>query len=141
MEEYFTQKLESLNLKELGFDEPCLAWRYEGSEDIRYNVSLSTRDKNFRKNSDFDYFNERVKITAPTYSQAFEFFRRKGYDSEILRSPIDNTLYGKKYDYNIWINNETEHGTSYEYDTYEEAKIACLKKLILIEKENGKPQN
>jgi hypothetical protein len=130
MNKEFIPYEESLALKELGFDEPCFGY-YTGDK-----MHLVIRPLMLRANELESYV-----VTAPTYSQAFRFFREKyrlqpsvnsfcfeeysfvimGSRNEILY-PIQHKLLndGKK---NPW-----------EFDTYEEAELACLKKLIQIVK-------
>jgi hypothetical protein len=110
MEKEFIPYQQALDLKELGFDEPCLATHgfldlYIGSQDGH--------------------------LKAPTYSQAFRFFR-------------------EEYCLYAWVKIEYEYGgvtpTYYitgkrqgdipggPFKTYEEAELACLNKLIEIVK-------
>jgi hypothetical protein len=105
----------SLRLKALGFDEPCFAtWSGE------------TLDMSLQVPSD-DYFTK-----APTFSQAFRFFREK-YE-------IYYTIEGsKKFGFQHFIYDEKG---SYEikseeiFKNYEEAELACLIRLIeIVEKE------
>jgi hypothetical protein len=130
---------QALALKQLGFDEPCFGLF------VRTNNKLLIKEVPNQQESE-QYFGG---ILAPTYSQAFRFFREKyrlqpsvnsfcfeeysfvimGSRNEILY-PIHHNLKsimtrllndGKK---NPW-----------EFDTYEEAELACLIKLIEIVKQ------
>jgi hypothetical protein len=122
MEKEFVTYEQALALKELGFD--FEDYDILGFYSKKYGVTTHSQ---LTKNDEYN--------PAPLYQQAFRFFREKyGYDYEVLRSPIDNTLYGKKYDYNIWLNNEKDICTAYEFDFYEEAERACLEKLIELVK-------
>ena len=110
----------ALALKELGFDEPCF-----GSYDPFGSKQLSC-------SGIYTYGN---CIAAPTFSQAFRWFREK-YD---LVHRIDRdggwwictilNLYDEKEQGAIEIH--IEHCYP---DTYEEAELECLKKLIEIVK-------
>jgi hypothetical protein len=127
----FTLYPEAFELKELGFDEPCLAW-YGGSEDI-FEIS-----GNYKNSTHFvDYC-----VSAPTFSQAFRWFREK-YN---LRGFIGFRPNVKMFDYHIYDMSlsgleYTKQRTMEEFNkdpkvgTYEEAELACLKKLIEIVKE------
>jgi hypothetical protein len=117
MNKEFIPYEQALELKELGFDEPCLAF-YNGK---------------FLESTDYDFDNGTSKdiglcIVAPLYQQAFRWFREKhGLDYEI-------TYAGKKGEYHafsveyIYGNN----GNSPSIFSYEEAELECLKKLIII---------
>jgi len=103
---------EALELKELGFDEPCFG-------------VYATKDGYVRKSAYDEIGN------APTYSQAFRFFREK-YGLCIVIKPIDD----KKLDlgYNLLKNGLIMSA----HLTYEEAELVCIKKLIEIVKTNEK---
>jgi len=119
---------EVLELKELGFDEPCLGY-YAG--DILctgqpQEIHLD-KDGNYKKTKTDSY----PIIDAPTFSQAFRWFREK-YD--LCQIVIQNT--DKDWTYEVM----TIIGITYYeildvLDTYEETELACLKKLIEIVKE------
>jgi hypothetical protein len=140
MNKEFIPYTEALALKELGFDEPCLAHWYNETPTNSEGQCLVYYKKPWDNQKIIngvirDYY------FAPTYSQAFKWFREKyrlqpsvnsfcfeeysfvimGSRNEILY-PIHHKLLndGKK---NPW-----------EFDTYEEAELACLKKLIEIVK-------
>jgi len=106
---------QALALKELGFDEPCLA---------TYHKELHTIIPIYAK-----YTNQDV-IKAPLYQQAFRWFREKhDLEHEILYD-LGNDLTNKVYLYSIYVTDNR----SEEYKTYEEAESACLDKLIEIVK-------
>ena len=112
----------ALRMKQLGFDEPCLGY-FTSPKEL---IIQQPKDKN----GVYVYF-------APTYSQAFRWFREK-YD---LYPSIN--IYNDKWLCVIksTISNETEisgyivatinngHPT---FETYEEAELKCLEKLIEI---------
>ena len=70
-----------------------------------------------------------------SWHQAFKFFRSHGIDSDIMRDPIGNTLYGKTYDWVVTETNEIEYGSPQNYWSYEDAELGCLKKLIEVLKD------
>jgi len=112
MEKEFIPYEQALVFKKLRFNEPCVAI-------FGKNKELIT-DDGFYKQENY----HKDTVLAPTFSQAFRWFRDEygivGY---------------------CYIPNETGYwGHSFEnkakYDTYEEAELECLKKLIEIVKEN-----
>ena len=106
---------QALALKELGFNEPCLASYFHAGK--RLHIT--------------EYINYGEYTTlAPTFSQAFRWFREKyGLKSWIQEHTADTFIYEirphKLTDY--------KEGEVYVYEVYEAAEIACLKKLIEIQ--------
>ena len=124
MEKEFVDYEIALELKELGFDEPCFAF-FNGK-----HLSFARFDI---LGNPLDICN---CIEAPTYSQAFRFFREEhGLYSCIMYSS-DGIIKGG---YSPMIDVMKPHKAILDfnnYDTYEEAELECLKKLIQIVKEN-----
>ena len=123
LEKEFAPYQESLELKELGFDEPCFgSWETDYVKLPTYTHSIS----GFYKNSNHPI----GKVTAPTFSQAFRWFREK-YG---LYSWITMEL-GNKSTF-CWVLSGEHTSTQYAayFHTYEEAELACLRKLIEIVK-------
>ena len=124
MEKEFVPYEEALALKELGFDEPCFAfYQIEDHEDapIMVDDPQQYRISGFRtcKNSEIpDHY-----TSAPTYSQAFRWFR-KNYSN--LDFAVGKIYDGSNTNYHYHINLIWE----YFVGTYEEAELACLKRLI-----------
>ena len=112
----------ALELKQLGFDEPCLA-----TIDQTDFIHIKGTEYPIRGAMIYD------TIDCPTYSQAFRWFREK-YGLCIVIKPIDD----KKLDlgYNLLKNGLIMNA----HLTYEGAELACLRNLIKIVKEqtNGK---
>jgi hypothetical protein len=106
----FIQYTEALELKQLGFDEPCFG-------------VYATKDGYVRKSA-YDEIGD-----APTYSQAFRFFRNK----HNINAQIAFCEYSVSSE-NSWkftFDNPTNvliwNG---KFNTYEEAELECLKVLI-----------
>lgn len=103
----------AVKLKELGFDERCFGW-YDG----RYIASIN---QNYCKNSE-EWLNT-IHCAAPLYQQAFRFFREK---YELVGVPTHQS-------YDIWNTITGECFIEiYPLNSYEEAELECLKKLIEI---------
>ena len=134
MKKEFVPYEPALKLKELGFDEPCFGnWQDMKEETPWFSKSYADNQN--------QYYGQ--LCSAPTFSQAFRFFREK-YDWQHSIDPTaDQHSHQLGYNYWIW-NYKTgeEHYTmpknrptgDWEYKTYEEAELACLKKLIEIVK-------
>jgi len=142
MEEVKKQGVESLfvpyeialELKELGFDEQCLG--YYDTEGLKISSDWYLNPQN--KNSLFPepHTTNNPKISAPLYQQVFRWFREKyDLDSEIY---MNHELGVKFYTYLILQLERAviTHKSGYRgrFDTYEEAELACLIKLIEIVK-------
>jgi hypothetical protein len=121
----------ALELKQLQFDETCFGWFRNTEFTISFN-DLIRKERG-----------EEIKIiAAPTYSQAFRWFREK---HQLIHHMY--WVYKKKYDGIDWIfhikginminNNVVPHDET-RFETYEEAELACLKKLIEIVKGGNK---
>jgi hypothetical protein len=117
---------QSLELQKLGFNEPCFgahgAWGFMSANDIN---SLS--DKVTQEDLDNQGYNEEDAVClAPTWRQAFKFFREKGYDIKIEKESA-NLYFGFYWTGVAWV--YVGHGS------YEEAELECINKLISIVKE------
>ena len=99
---------QALELKELGFDEPCFKV---------YDTMGYVQDEQTMLNMKLDY------CSAPLYQQAFRWFREK-YGLVIVIKPISDIKLELGY-------NLTKNGLIMKAcTTYEEAELACLIKLI-----------
>ena len=125
MEKEFVPYTEALALKELGFDEKCLMYWNDYGKEFKFSLKLLNR---------IDFWSINY-IEAPTYSQAFRWFREKyNLISEILWTsalPTHNT-------FTAIIKSEEKIVKMTECDIYEEAELECLKKLIEIVKDAKK---
>jgi len=119
MEKEFIPYELALRMKQLGFNEPCLA--FYGDEND-FSMDSSRKNNPFRK----------TECVAPLYQQAFRWFREK--------NDLYYTIEGsKKYGFAFFIyyeNDDKDELKSKEYFTYEEADLACLEKLIEIVENN-----
>jgi hypothetical protein len=128
METEFIPYEQALDLKELGFDEPCFVFIYTGDTGNNVDHIIETKPS-LSKNHNLDF----LCISKPTFSQAFRWFREK-YN---LISNVDSLHYACELKINKFIYKivqKTGSGTYDIYDTYEEAELECLKKLIEIVK-------
>jgi len=122
MEKEFVPYGLALELKQLGFDEPCLVGYSTSTEKLEYySRPLVTKDS--------------FTVDAPTYSQAFRFFREKYELFHSTNYQDDNSGPGG-FDYEILNKRGKSQGDDEvpEFGTYEEAELACLQKLIEIVK-------
>ena len=118
MEKEFIPYEQALALKELGFDEPCFGLYAPPSKTVFLHH--------------YGLLSAKEQISAPLYQQAFRWFREK-YDLFGIILPYRIT--GNQWYYKI-TNRNNSSGLPFEegFETYEEAELECLKKLIEIVK-------
>ena len=140
MEKEFVPYELALKLKALGFDEPCFGY-YETQDKnliINFNNLPLTEEQKKRPGLYTIYNSNSVlpqwAVTAPTYSQAFRWFREK-HDliSSIYQLSVSVKTGLSSFEYMIdKLNNLglSQFIEDFPYNTYEEAEIACLENLI-----------
>ena len=133
MEKQFIPYEQALELKELGFDEPCFAF-YGLSRDDYKTIRLSIF-QNLKTDYLPDIHHLDVTCDAPTFSQAFRFFREKYGLHYIICKNIQMDGYGYREVILIPYMEENENTI---FKTYEEAEVECLVKLIEIVKNESK---
>jgi hypothetical protein len=128
MEKEFAPYEMALRLKALGFDEPCFAKYQKLSESANYQLQLLQKERNCNRLD--------TAISAPTFSQAFRWFR-KNYGLWFRPDYYDEL---KEYNFqgNIHkLGNFSSLADIGNYNTCEEAELACLEKIIeIVESEN-----
>ncbi|MFZ4103757.1 MAG: hypothetical protein ACOYKI_03410 [Sediminibacterium sp.] len=130
MNKEFIPYEQALELKELGFNEECLAYWTKGIN--VYYIEFDHYANNhwmFTANDNKDRYK---MCTAPLYQQVFRWFREKHNLKSCVMfrtSMADNEEY---YDSLI----KGQEVVYRHFKTYEEAELACLKKLIEIAKNN-----
>ena len=125
MEKEFIPYEQALALKELGFDKPCFGV-FDYCDILHFGKIYYYLDI------------KEPSYLAPTFSQAFRWFREKYKISGEISS--DYYLEGKdnEWEYNIYQLGKEDDGyvgTTPIFKTPEDAELACLKKLIEIVKE------
>jgi hypothetical protein len=134
MKNEFIPYQQALELKELGFGEPCFGKFYFNHLEIGGNWC----NDDFKEDPD-------IFISAPLYQQVFRWFREK-YN---LRGFIGFRPNIKQFDYHIYdmslSGKEYVKQRTYEefqkdpkFGTYEEAELECTKELISIVKNKYK---
>lgn len=115
MEKEFVSYEQAVALKELGFDEECLAWHNST------RLFIDNYD-NYNSKMPFDYC-----CSTPLKQQVFRWFRDK-YD---LCGLVHRLEHMEEY-YYMWVIDGV--GYSSDWQTYEEAESACIDKLIELTK-------
>jgi hypothetical protein len=123
MNKEFIKYEQALELKELGFNEPCFGLYAPPSKTVFLHH--------------YGLLSAKEQILAPLYQQAFRWFREK---YNILATVYSNAS-GYLYEWHDSIGGTHRGWSEYKgpndggvWDTYEEAELACLNKLIEIVK-------
>ena len=122
----------ALELKQLGFDEPCFKYIYTGDTGNNVNIPCEVTPSSAK-----NYNEDDLSVSTPTFSQAFRWFR----ENYGLSGWVNESFVGSSQGV---ISIKSEIGLKYHtavtklFDTYEEAELACLRKLIEIHKGGNK---
>jgi hypothetical protein len=122
MEKEFVSYEQAVALKELGFDEECLAFYELGNKEVQVvGVSQRYNDPSLLTITDF---------CAPLKQQVFRWFRENDYINYITYNNWD-------YMYSFFIDGKHHafHAVVSNFIYYEEAENACIDKLIKLDKE------
>ena len=121
MEKEFVNYKMALALKELGFNEPCFTYYYNITGNLRTNISVDI-------DNGWTYLPNKKSITlAPTFSQAFRFFRQK--------YRLEGAIYRLNFKWASQVFNIETSTYSFKhelFEIYEEAEINSLQKMIEI---------
>jgi len=129
MEKEFIPYEQALALYELGFNEKCFGfWQYKNGKTKQITTEDGRYYNRFHKpTSEFFW------ISSPLYQQCFRWFREK---YKLSGEPQSHQFY---FSYNIIYDTLGENickAVSYGFESYKDAELECLKKLIKIVKEN-----
>jgi hypothetical protein len=133
MNKEFIPYEQALELKELGFDEPCIAGINVNSFELK-----------------MVNYNSELYLPTPLYQQPFRWFREK-HNLHFYCFEVNIPYPDDDYPNKVWVGKindnyvNTQNGLAINhFHTYEEAELACLKKLIeitkIIEIAKDKPQ-
>jgi hypothetical protein len=142
MEKEFVPYELALKMKQLGYDGSCFAIWTQGWNEFEWSSTMLPRifSSKFRLNDTQSYGaytnnpDAAFGIAAPTYSQAFKFFRDNYRLSVLIHDCLDDYI-GEILEWTI-CENTIKHEVPNRIDTYEEAELACLEKLIEIAENN-----
>jgi hypothetical protein len=142
----------ALELKEFGFDEPCIMkiwWLNSIHKDTKIpfepHITINKNDIDFEyptpKQHPIDGFNA-LELYVPTFSQAFRWFRDK-HNIDAWVQPFmmekNGTPFLPDESYSYWIFKDgVLVADEVDFLNPEEAELACLEKLIEIVKTNTK---
>ncbi len=124
MNKEFIPYEQALELKELGFNEECLGY---------HNIDPYLPNPTFNLVRPFEH---EWCLPAPLYQQAFRYFTRwRGLFSNIIIHDDKTFSYTITYFTN---GNRVDIPIKRQFKEYDEAKLACLKELIEIDKTEKK---
>ena len=117
MEKEFVPYEEALALKELGFDESCLAT----IDQIDF-IHIKGTKSSPRGSMMYD------TINCPTFSQAFAFFREKyGYDVTIKKCTPSEFKFEIEQ---LFAKGNNHYFIDFPFKSHKEAELKCIDKLI-----------
>ena len=157
MNKEFVPSQQSLEIKELGFDEPCLAHLIGFGDGTKENGLYKINQQQVFYPNDYTSSDDKAEelglhpfgmCGVPLYQQAFRWFREKHKLRNTITDFIDDET-GIEWDYEIAIiGTDLDEKGNYKplvaystddetrkFKTYEEAELACLKELIEIVKQ------
>jgi hypothetical protein len=118
MKNEFIPYEQALALKELRFDEQCFSF-YNANGELYESEGYYRYSHNVHKD----------EVIAPIYQQAFRWFREKYNLKYWVEEHTEDTFIYEIRPHKL---SDYKEGEIYVYKTYEEAELACLKKLIEI---------
>ena len=128
MEKEFVSYELSVKLKELGFDDPCCGYYDNWIKELD-TISSEVCERLCKHDT---------HIKAPTFSQAFRFFR-ENFSLDVTFRKMEYGLESNftGYYFSIYRGNELIdiHGADKKCKLYEKLELECLKKLIEIVKQ------
>ncbi len=138
MEKEFVIYSLALRMKKLGYNGPCFAF-YQVENFEEKPCGVDDRDEYIRtgfatcKNSEIpEHF-----TSAPTFQQAFRWFREKYELHSFIIPLIDEVGFVYKYQARVHTK-ESAVEIIGEFETHEEAELTCLEKLIeIVEQTNA----
>ena len=117
MKNEFIPYEQAVELKELGFDEPCLAIYYNPLKELVIGGTINS-------------YTKEIRTLSPLYQQAFRWFRKnQGYHMDLFVD--DDKTFGFCITYFTYTA-RVDKPIQRQFNTYEEAELECLKKLIEI---------
>lgn len=132
----------ALELKKIGFDGPCVfSYRdddiyLEGSASVGFVMDINNTDfiTTIGKLEEFSNWNNSDWVTLPTYEQVFAWFREKEIYGHVARDD------GGFYKFIVSIKDGEDYyfdsSVDVEYGLYEDARLECIKELIIAYNEN-----
>lgn len=134
MEKEFIEYEQAIALKKLGFDEPCFGY-YDGNHNLQFMYNGKPEKFTEKKMGPADSVWVGW-ISAPLYQQAFRWFREKyGWTIKINKIVKDTWSFTLE---NFTLEKELFGG---RFNSYKEAELECLKKLIEIVKKQKKDES
>lgn len=119
IQEQFLPYEESLELKNIGFDEECLGFYY-GKGKFSFFTFIETTQEGKKQSQTNESF-----VTAPLYQQVFDWFLEK---HKVINYPEFD------FDEQKWFCN-SDYNRIILFNTKKEAELACIRGLIKIVKE------
>lgn len=114
----------ALNLKDTGFDLPCMFNFFESKTYFMRLVNKNLSMEDIRPS-----FNNKFDCVVPSYDQVMKWLRDKGYEVNIIYCFLENVQTKVGYWYEIIFENKFLMRNQF-YDTYEIARDEAIKEII-----------
>jgi len=140
MEKEFIDYTEALALKELGFDEPCFAYYGLNNVEDKLFFDIDPDDGELTSLNQNQFYHNNLsevgRISAPTKSQVFRWFREKHNLFGCIDLHVSTPIHWYIRIDDIIKNDYVYHSedNDLKFKTHEEAESACIDKLIEIVK-------
>lgn len=116
-------------IKQIGFDEECCFVLVSNDKKVGFTTKHKAQYY-FVDDIDKVNYNKETNICSiPTWEQVFEWFRSKGYESEIINHYSKDLKCKVGYRYFIVFNNSETFEDGF-YETYEKTREELVNKLI-----------
>ena len=140
LEKEFVPREQATALRDLGFNAKCMA--YHGKQDTLMGMLYSNLyNGNMFHNAVATPSDKHLDVFAPTYRAAFKFFRKKYKMTHFINTHITDGKHSCAIIHDMFrkgnlhpdlITTGDKVGTAVVFDEYEDAELACLKKMITL---------
>ncbi len=140
MKNEFVTYEQAIQLKELGFDEPCFAYYGLNNVEDKLFFDIDPDDGELTSLNQNQFYHNNLseigRISAPLKQQVFKWFREK-HQIEVTVSCYYSKRLGISYEERLYHCHIIRDGITTKgpkFKTYEEGESACIDKLIEIVK-------
>lgn len=133
MKDKFVNYELSERLIKIGFDEPCIATYYWGNKTLNgmSYLWLTNKDRFSQLHNSSNPI--QYGFGAPLWEDAFDWFRRK---YKLSGEPRSYQFYFSYYIIKDTLGDNQCIALKHKFETYKEARLSCLEKLIEIVEQN-----
>jgi hypothetical protein len=135
----FVPKELAIKLRDLGFDEPCL-FVYRYNDLYMYGVGDYLTSITLAKNEQFAHPDKNYWVTAPTYSQAFRWFREEHkLNVHIEEGSLNDSYKVFVNGFKVYYGSKTSNNGEFSYDDGQELALKNLIELVEERQKKNRP--